>query len=733
MNTKNKKFPIALLSLAIGSSFGIAQADNLPASEDEIEVITVTGSVSRFGATKSNTPIVETSRSVSIESLDAALEKGSLNLSQMVSYMPGITTERNGFATRVDNISIRGLRAPRYRDSIQEQFGNYNSPRAEIYTFEQVEVLRGPASVLYGQGSPGGIINYVSKTPRPENFGEIYAQIGNHDRQQLGVDINRVLNDDASLQGRLVGIYRDSGTQIEEVNDDTLVLMPSVTFMPSEDTTLTLIGLYQDSDADTAAQFLPVQGTLTPLADGSFLNSNVYAGEPGFNKIETESTQVTMLVEHMINDDFTLNATALWRDGEGDYHQAWPTFNPQLGSRYLNDLLVQQGLVPAGVPTGFTDTTVPRTFYQADNRFEQYAFDVRLSGEFDTGRLSHEVLVGAQYQDIETDSNRSNYAGGGVLSGDFRYVLDLANPLYTGAPDQAIFDAIYQDQPTNQVEDLGIYLSDQISVDNWRITLGARYDSVDNKTRSDIGDTAQNSSQDDDALSLSGGLLYKFDNGISPYINYSESFETVVGLTDTGEQLEPQEAEQIEIGAKYEPTSFPGFFTLAYFEIDITNLPDPNSFPGQQGQQGQQQGESTLKGVEFEGKFQVGEFDIQLAYTDLDTEDQDGLQLSSIPDTTVSAWVTWQPENLLPGFRIGAGVRHVGESVSELNIAPVRYVTPDYTLADLMLGYTFSANLDFALNVRNLTDKDYQTSCLFRGDCFPGVRRSVNATVKYNF
>ena len=730
MNSQKKVFSRAILSMAILSSIGGVYAQSAPATDEELEIITVTGTVSRFGATKSNTPIVETSRSVSIETLEDALEKGSLNLSQMVSYMPGITTERNGFATRVDNISIRGLAAPRYRDSIQEQFGNYNSPRAEIFTFEQVEVLRGPASVLYGQGSPGGIINYVSKTPRTENFGEINAQVGNFERRQLGLDVNRVLTDDASLQGRFVGLYRDSGTQIDEVHDDTLVLMPSLTYNPSEATSFTLIGLLQDSDADTAAQFLPVEGTLNPLPDGSFIDSTVYAGEPGFNKIETESKQVTLLAEHFINDDFTVHGTALWRDGEGDYHQAWPTFNPQLGSRYLNSLLVQQGIIPAGVPTGFTDTTVPRTFYQADNRFEQTAFDIRLSGAFTTGAMTHEVLAGAQYQNIETDSNRSNYAGGGVLAGDFRYVLDLANPVYTGAPDQDIFDAIYENRPTNHVEDLGVYVSDQISIGDWRITLGARYDSVDNKTVSDLGLASENSKQSDSELSISGGVLYKFDNGLSPYVNYSESFETVVGLTDAGEQLKPQEAEQIEIGAKYEPTNFPGYFTLAYFEIDITNLPDPNIFPGQQGQQ---QGESKLKGIEFEGLFQVGEFDFQLAFTDLETEDQDGLQLSSIPDRTASAWATWQPENLLPGFRIGAGVRHVGESVSELNIAPVKFVTPDFTLADLMLGYQVSNNLDLALNVRNLTDKDYQTSCLYRGDCFPGVSRTVVATVSYKF
>ncbi|MBO9489144.1 TonB-dependent siderophore receptor [Endozoicomonas sp. G2_1] len=739
MKPINNGFAYSAIAAALFMSMSSAHAEQeQQPTENDIEVVEVIGSVSRFGATKSNTPIVETSRSVSIESLKDALEKGSLNLSQMVTYLPGVTGETFGFATRSDNITIRGLRAPRYRDSIQEQFGNYNAPRTEIFTLEQVEVLRGPASVLYGQGSPGGIVNYVSKTPRSENFGQVNAQVGNFDRRQLGVDINRVLNDDASLQGRFVGVYRDSGTQIEQVNDDTLVLMPSLTFMPSEETSLTFIGLYQDSDVDTAAQFIPVQGTLTPLADGSFLNSNVYAGESDFNKLETKSTQITVLLEHEINNDFTLHGTALWRDGEGDYHQAWPTFNPTLRGRYLNELLVQNGVVPPGVPTGFTDTTVARTFHQADNEFKQYALDLRLSGEIDTGNLSHEILVGAQYQDVETDSNFSRLTGGGVLQGDFRYILDLANPVYTGAPEQAVFDAIYQDRPTNLVEDIGIYLSDQISIDNWRITLGARYDQVDNKTRSDIGNAAENVANDDSALSLSGGVLYQFDNGLSPYINYSESFETVVGLTDTGAQLDPQEAEQIEFGAKYEPNNFPGLFTLAYFEIDINNLPDPNALPGQQGQQN---GEATLKGFEFEGRFTLGEFNFQLAYTDLDTEDQDGLQLSAIPDTSASAWVVWQPEELLPGFRVGTGVRHVGESVSAINngiatalrLSPFEYVTPDYTLVDLLIGYSFNENFDIALNVRNLADKDYQTGCLFRGDCFPGVRRTVNASITYSF
>ena len=241
--------------------------------------------------------------------------------------MAGVTAETYGFATRGDWIRARGLQLPRYRDSIQELFGNYNTTRAEVYTLEQVEVLRGPASVLYGQGSPGGIVNYVSKTPRPEQFGEVFAQLGNFDRRQLGVDVNGPLDSgNEQVFGRFVGLYRDSDTQVDYVDDNTLVLMPSVAYMPSDDTSLTFIGLHQDTKSDTGSQFIPIEGTLEPLADGTYIDQDVYAGEPGFNRFDTQSTQITLLAEHAINDQLTVSGTALWRDGKADYHQAWPTF-----------------------------------------------------------------------------------------------------------------------------------------------------------------------------------------------------------------------------------------------------------------------------------------------------------------------------------------------------------------------------------------------------------------------
>jgi iron complex outermembrane receptor protein len=680
------------------------------AEANAVEKIEVVGMRSPFGATKTNTPIVELARTISIETALDLKQKGVLNLSQSATYMAGVTGESYGYATRVDSISSRGLSIPRYRDSIQELFGSYNSTRAEIYTMEQVELLKGPASVLYGQGSPGGIMNYVSKTPTLGKGSEVVLSYGSFDRAQVGLDVNGSLSENDKWVGRFVGIYRNADSQVDYVSDDTQVFMPSLSFMPSDNTTLTLIGLFQDTDSDTAAQFIPVEGTLLPLADGTYLpDQDVYAGEPGFNKFDTKSNQVTLLGEHLINDTTSLSFTALWRDGEADYHQAWATFTG--GTRYLNAYV--------GAPVAPTDTFVPRTFYQADNTFSQHAFDVRVNKGFVTGSFEHELLAGVQYQNVKTDANSAYYAGGGVLQGDFRYILDLANPEYTGAPEQAIFDAIYNDAPEQTVTDTGLYLSDQISFENWRVTLGLRHDRVDN----DTGVTEQ----DDTQTSYSAGILYRFDNGISPYLSYAESFETVVGLDNNNNQLKPEEGRQYEAGIKYELSSIPGFIMLAYYDIEVSNLPNPNGLPDEAAQQ---QGVTTIEGIELEGRVDFGQITAQFAASVMDAEDPNGFSLSAQPDSNASLWINYSPLEL-EALTVGAGIRYVGESVSENGV--IRYDTPSYTLGDLMVSYVLSDNLDLQLNVRNVTDKKYLTSCLFRGDCFPGVRRTVNASLTYSF
>lgn len=709
-----QRFTHCFLAVAVACA-----AHNVFADQgDTLEEVRVVGKLSEFGATKSSAPVVETSRSVTIESADLFIDKGALNLSQVATYSAGVSGETFGFATRGDAIYVRGLSVPRYRDSIQELFGSFNSTRIETYALEQVEILKGPTSVLYGQGTPGGLVNAVTKTPKAESFKEIFAEFGNNDRQVFGADVNSVLSESGQWLGRFVAYSRESDTQVDFVNDDTILFLPSITYRPSESTELTAFYEYHKTDSLAAAQFVPVEGTLFPLEGVGFIDQDVFTGVPGFDRYDTESEQFTFLAEHQINSIASVEATALYRSGEADYRQSWPTFTGADASRYLNQFLNTDI---------FPDAAVARTFFQAKNTFDQNALDVRFLLDFTTGALEHNVLLGVQYQDVRTDDESSRIRAAGVLEGDFSFILDLANPTYNGlVPSDADFAAGFVDTPEQTVEDIGFYFSDQIAWNQWRFTLGLRSDEVDN----DDGTVTQN----DKAISTSVGALYSFENGLAPYVNYAESFETVVGTDLAGNQLDPEEAEQYEVGVKYSPDDGRSLITLAAYDIKITNLPNPNGLPGDAAQQ---QGEGSIKGVELEGRGYWQDFYWQFAASLLNAKDPNGLALPAIAEKQASTWLTWRPTifDHLHGFKTGFGVRYFGESVSEADLgngALLSYKTPSYTLADFMIGYEFE-KIDLTLNIRNLEDKEYLTSCLTRGDCFPGVRRTAVAKVSYRF
>ena len=278
--------------------------------------------------------------------------------------------------------------------------------------------------------------------------------------------------------------------------------------------------------------------------------------------------------------------------------------------------------------------------------------------------------------------------------------------------------ASYRELEDDQIEDVGLYVSDQISWANWRVTLGLRYDRVENN--------AGGENQEDEEISYSIGFLYQFDNGLAPYASYSESFEPVIGdsgLDTSDAALDPRECQQIEVGVKYQPDDFPALVTLAYFELEESNLADPDAIPGFFGQQ---EGVAHIDGVEFEAQALLGDFSVDLALTWLDTETPRGTRLDSVPEEQASIWTTWNPSGVLADFRAGAGIRYVGDRWDGND----RYRTDDFTVGDLMLGYNVG-RWDLSVNVQNVTDKAYLATCLARADCFVGTERTVVGRVRY--
>ncbi|WP_341939478.1 TonB-dependent siderophore receptor [Marinimicrobium sp. C2-29] len=698
-----------LLALTIST---LSAASGALAQAPAIEEMHVSGQVSRYSALKSDTPIMETARSVSIETEFDIIEKGALALDDTFTYSSGVTGKTFGYATRGDWLKVRGLDVPLYQDSLQSLFGNYNNTRPDVYTLEQVEILKGPASVLYGQGSPGGIVNIVSKLPKAEAAHEIVAEVGNFERKQLAFDSTGQIGGNDEWLYRVVGVHRDSDTQVDFVEDNTTVIAPSVTWRPNADTNLTLLVNHTETESDTGAQFLPLQGTLNPAPNGEFIENSTYTGEPEYNRYNTETTSVTFLADHQINNVWSLEVTSRYSDAEADYQQAWTSFIG--GDRYVyND----DGSL-------YEDGLVPRTFYRNDATSEQAAIDTRLRAQFSTGALYHEVLIGAQYQDV-TLGGAGYYAfalGYDAASqgpdDDFgdAYWLNVFDPVYGNVPPTDYLNGLYSVNPETRTRDLGFYINDQISIGNWRVTAGLRVDD----TETDTG----TASQQDDALSGALGVLYQFDNGLSPYASYAESFEPVIGDDGRGNTLDPQEGEQVEVGVKYQPRSLPAMVTLAYFDITQSNLSDPSSLAGEFQQQ---RGEATVDGVELEAVATLGDVSVELNASRLNTESAEGFHLASVPQDQASTWITWRPVGF-QGFKLGGGLRYMGESWGGRD--EIR--TPSYTLGDLMIGYE-AGRWDFTLNARNVADKEFQATCLSRGDCFPGEARNVVGRVRYQF
>lgn len=708
---------IGLGLAAAGLLGGAAVAQDVETSADvdaalddarPMEEMTVTGRLSRFGATKSATPILETARSVSIEMEQQFRDKGALTLDDTLSYISAVAGDTFGFSTRGDFPKVRGLDAAEYRDGLQVLFGFYNNTRSDVYMLEQVEVLKGPASVLYGKGAPGGIVNAISKLAGPAMVdgrvsGEIVADVGNHDRYQVAGDINAALGDRVFV--RAVGLFRDADTQVDFVQDDALIFMPSITYA-TDRTSLTAMVEVVDRDSDTAHQFLPLTGTFFDAPGGQTIEPSTYLGDPDFNRYDTNSVTVSLLGSHVFTDALSIEGIARYKDGEADYRQTWMAF---LG---------------AGVPRIDADGNGPRTWYASQASSEQYAIDLRGRWAFDVSFMEHEVFVGFGYQDVTTDNDTIIIRQVGVLN--------AFDPVYGDIPAVFTDTTPLNDGPESQTRDLGFYLNDQVAIGNWKINFGVRYDEVETER---TGGGLAGGRQKDDAVSFSAGLLYAFDFGLSPYFSYAESFEPVIGVNSvTGDFLKPRRGQQFEAGLKYQPPGTRTYVTLAFFDIEESNLPNPASLITDPDRQ--QEGVGKVQGVELEAQTTIGDWYLEANVSLLDTQTPDGVPFASIPEEQVSAWVQYQPvDGPLAGLRAGAGIRYAGGNESNglsPTGEPVRIVTDGYTVGDLLLGYATEV-WDITLNIRNITGEDYFGTCLARGDCFPGEQRTIVGRVARRF
>ncbi|MCP3405131.1 TonB-dependent siderophore receptor [Bradyrhizobium sp. CCGB01] len=659
--------------------------------------------------TKTDTPLIETPAAISVITQDQIQAQGAQSIAQAVRYTPGTRGEFAGADARTDAVYVRGFLADQYLDSLRLlNFGIFAYSLVEPFNLERVEVLHGPASILYGQSSPGGLVDMVSKRPTLDPYHEMFFSTGSYGRVQAGVDLSGPIDKNKEFLYRFTASGFDVGSQVDHGDYQRISIAPSLTWRPDNNTTLTVLGTYQrDPKAGFYNQLPPAGiGTITPFK-GSFIPTSFYSGEPGFDKTDRTYGSVGYLFEHSFNNSVKVRQNLRYTDLSTDFAVV--------------------------SPSGSDPSNLARGAYTTQESIRSIAVDNQAEAKFYAGPIEHTVLAGIDYRNgVDKTLN------GTLLVAP---PINAFNPVY-GTP----FGPVpFTTRNRQQIDQVGEYIQDQIKYDRWVALLGIRHDLA--QSRTDSTSLASNittvAPKSDTAVTKRGALLYKFDNGVAPYIQYTESFQPTAGTDAFDRPFVPTTGKQGEVGIKYQPND-KSLYTIAAFDLVQQNVLTPDTDPTHKVGSRVQTGEIRSRGVEFEAKTEINrELTVLASYTYLDnvvtktnTAAQLGKHPVGFPTNSASVWADYTFRGgALDGFGLSGGVRYIGELPG--NTANTFYV-PDVTLVDAAIHYDFSAlgpmfkGYSAQVNATNLFDKTYVTYCQDIG-CYYGLRRNVIATLRYRW
>ncbi|WP_411195221.1 TonB-dependent siderophore receptor [Raoultella planticola] len=707
----NKITKLWATGLAVATLAGQALAEEtlvVTASSSEDPTAPVKGIVATktLSATKTAAGLVKTPQSVSVITRDQMAALDVTSVSQALRYSAGVFTEYRGSSNRNDEVFVRGFSyVPKYLDGLS--YGATASSQTgtmDPWLLERVELVRGPASVLFGQVNPGGLISMTSKRPTSQPVHEIQFRTGNDNLAEGAFDLGGPLSDDGHLLYRLNGIARSQNSQVEDYKETRVAIAPALTWYPNDATRFTLLTSYQKDPDASYRNFLPRYGTVNNV-DGSYIPRDFNVSDPSYNQSWREQTLIGYEFEHQLNDMLTLRQNARY----GTIKQKY---------RYL-----------VYSSSEANSSVLSRRAQHEERQTDEFGIDNQLEAQFATGQLAHTVLSGLDYK----TSKDKQYLG---RAGGSQYDLDWRAPVYGVKVDESTFRTASDEQ--QNLDQVGLYLQDQLSLENWELLLSGRYDWAEVRT-TDFTDSSR-SQKNDSKFTWRTGLLYAFDFGLSPYISYSTSFEPNLQTNRAPgvAPFDPSEGKQLEVGVKYQPTPT-ALMTLAMYNLTQSNVATWNSAAGWY----ENSGKVRSKGVEAEAHatfFDNLNLIASYTWTDAETVNTtvagtEGKTPARIPTHMASAFTSYTlPNGVLKSLTAGVGVRYIGTSYGD---AKNTFKVPAVDLYDAMVSYELgelSSSLKGAkaqFNINNIADTKYVASCAGDSACFYGVGRTVTMTVNY--
>ncbi|MCG8362959.1 MAG: TonB-dependent siderophore receptor, partial [Pseudanabaenales cyanobacterium] len=623
---------------------------------------------------RTDTPLRDIPQSIQVIPQEVLEDQQVFDLADALRNVSGVTPNRSNDSTG-QRFIVRGFENTSVlRDGFRLSFGATGAiGDQELSNIEQIEVLKGPAAILFGVVEPGGVINLVTEKPLSEPFYNYGLRVGNRELVEPSLDISGPLSEDGRWLYRLNALYRNEDYFRDfDTDDERYFIAPVVSWQVSDRTDLTLNLEYVDEERPADFGLVAVGDEVADIP----LDRNL--GEPD-DFVKRETLRTGYAFEHRFNDSLTLrNAFSFYRlEQESLFTSPLITFSP------------------------FDESTgeLPRTFSFSEG-VPQETFDLQtnLIGEFNTGDIEHTVLAGVDL----FRRNGGTFLRGDLLSPDF---INIFDPVYGDVPDQDPEDLPIIFDSETQTDALGVYIQDQVTLlNNLKLLAGVRYDTAEQETINNPSlfiPTASESTQNDDAFSPRFGVVYQPIEAVSLFTSYSRSFSPNTGTTVTGDILEPEEGEQFEVGAKAELLDGRFSVSLAYFDITLQNVattdPDAPNFSVATGKQRSQGVELDLVGQILPGWNLIANY----AYTDARiTEDNTGLEgnrLFNVPEHNFNLWATYDIQNgPLEGVGFGLGFNYVsdryGDNANSFKLG-------DYFLTNAALSYGRD-NWRAGLNIR---------------------------------
>ncbi|MGD8162984.1 TonB-dependent siderophore receptor [Pantoea sp. FN0307] len=649
------------------------------------------------GATKTDQPLITTGQSVSVVTRQQMEDQGAININQALNYTPGAFTNFAGGASRFDTISLRGFHGTDVNNTfldglrVMSDSNSHNILQIDPWFIERVDIIKGPSSATYGQTIPGGLVNMTSKLPQFNQEGHFRLSTGTQETNGAAFDYTNAINNQWAW--RLTGMTRKSDTQYDHAREERYAISPSLLWQPDSDTSLLLKAYLQKDPSGGFHGSVPADGSLYEH-NGYKLSSGFNDGPGAPNQYKRREQIYSYAFSHRFNDTWAFRSNASYTHSNVEIDQ-----------------LYQSGWI------GNTNT-LKQGISSSRSSLDAFAIDNQLQADFTTGALAHTLLMGVEYHRYKNNISELPYLGiiGSLDAKNYTTTLNAFDRNYN-----TLIHRYYQ---------TGAYLQDEMVWDKWHLNLSGRYDRI-------VTNGSDTDRRQDDYISARSSLLYAFDNGLSPYISWSQGITpTAFSGQNTRQLLKPSTSEQYEAGLKYQPPGTSDLYSIAAYDLTQNDVANRNVNLGYY----EPAGKVHSQGLELEARNQLTPRLSTIAGYTLNhvryketVDGNDGHTPYITPNQMASLWGHYQFDY---GISAGAGVRYIGKQWADN--ANTRRI-PSVTLFDASVKADLGvwnhqlkgAWVQVAAN--NLTDRKYVAACYGTGNCYWGAERTVTATVGYDF